>query len=187
MVRGQRVGSYEIVRMLARGGMSVVYLARQTTLDREVALKRLELDSDDPTAAERFVREARIAAGLEHPNIVVLLDFFEDRRVPYIAMEYVAGGSLRAVVRRLPPPQVFGVLGGTLARLAYAERRGIAHRDLKRENLRLRRAGGVNIADFGIARAYNALTERVTRPSLSIGTPTYMAPEQVLDERIGPW
>src|SRR4051812_7994065 len=88
MEGGRRVGSYEIVRVLARGGMSVVYLARQATLDREVALKRLKLDSDDPTAAERFVREARIAAALEHPNIVVLIDFFEVDRMPYIAMEY---------------------------------------------------------------------------------------------------
>ena len=97
----QQVGNYEIVRMLARGGMAVVYLVRQPALDREVVLKRLDLESDDPTLAQRFVGEARLAATLDHPNIVTLFDFFEDDGVPYIAMEYVAGGSLRTLMGRL--------------------------------------------------------------------------------------
>ena len=84
--------------MLARGGMAVVYLVRQPALDREVVLKRLDLERDDPTLAQRFVREARLAAALDHPNVVTLFDFFEHDGVPYIAMEYVAGGSLRSLV-----------------------------------------------------------------------------------------
>ena len=182
----QRVGSYEIVRMLARGGMAVVYLVRQPALDREVVLKRLDLERDDPTLAQRFVREARLAAALDHPNIVTLFDFFEHDGVPYIAMEYVNGGSLRSLVGTLDLPQVLGVLEGTLAGLAHAERRGIAHRDLKPENVLVTGRGNVKIADFGIARAYNALSQRLTVTGKAMGTPVYMAPEQAIDEAIGP-
>ena len=182
----QRVGSYEIVRMLARGGMAVVYLVRQPALDREVVLKRLDLERDDPTLAQRFVREARLAAALDHPNIVTLFDFFEHDGVPYIAMEYVNGGSLRSLVGTLDLPQVLGVLEGALAGLAHAERRGIAHRDLKPENVLVTRRGNVKIADFGIARAYNALSQRLTVTGKAMGTPVYMAPEQAMDEAIGP-
>ena len=182
----QRVGSYEIVRMLARGGMAVVYLVRQPALDREVVLKRLDLERDDPTLAQRFVREARLAAALDHPNIVTLFDFFEHDGVPYIAMEYVNGGSLRSLIGTLDLPQVLGVLEGVLAGLAHAERRGIAHRDLKPENVLVTRRGNVKIADFGIARAYNALSQRLTVTGKAMGTPVYMAPEQAMDDPIGP-
>ena len=181
------VGSYEVVRVLARGGMAVVYLAVQPTLDRQVALKRLQLETTDPTLAQRFVREAKLAAGLDHPNVVTLFDFFEDSGVPYIAMEYVSGGSLRRLVGHLSLPQVFGVLEGVLAGLSHAETRGIAHRDLKPENVLLTRAGGVKIADFGIARAYNALTPSLTKTDSAIGTPSYMAPEQVTGDPLGPY
>src|SRR5215203_7381138 len=182
----QRVGSYEIVRMLARGGMAVVYLVRQPALDREVVLKRLDLERDDPTLAQRFVREARLAATLDHPNVVTLFDFFEHEGVPYIALEYVSGGSLRELVGRLELLQVCGVVEGVLAGLGHAERRGIAHRDLKPENVLLTSRGNVKIADFGIARAYNALTQRLTAPGMAIGTPAYMAPEQATNDPLGP-
>ena len=185
-LNAQRVGSYEIVRMLARGGMAVVYLVHQPALDRDVVLKRLDLERDDPTLAQRFVREARLAAALDHPNVVTLFDFFEHDGVPYIAMEYVAGGSLRSLVGTLELPQVLGVLEGTLAGLAHAERHGIAHRDLKPENVLLTRRGNVKIADFGIARAYNALSQRLTITGKAMGTPVYMAPEQAMDQAIGP-
>ena len=184
---GQRVGSYEIVRVLARGGMAVVYLAHQPALDREVALKQLDLDIQDVTIAQRFVREARLAAGLDHPNVVTLFDFFEHAGVPYIAMEYVSGGSLRPLVGDLRLPQVFGVLEGVLNGLGHAEERSIAHRDLKPENLLVTGRGGVKIADFGIARAYDALTDQLTNTSAAIGTPAYMAPEQALSGRLGPY
>jgi predicted Ser/Thr protein kinase len=183
----QLVGSYEVLRVLARGGMAVVYLARQPTLDRDVALKRLHLDTSDPTVAQRFVREARLAAGLDHPNVVTLYDFFEDDGVAYIAMEYVSGGSLRRLVGRLDLPQVFAVLEGILAGLAHAESHGIAHRDLKPENVLVTRGGTVKIADFGIARAYTALTSSLTADSTAIGTPSYMAPEQAQNAPLGPY
>ena len=182
----EHVGSYDVVRVLARGAMAVVYLARQPTLDRDVALKRLQLESSDPSVAERFVREARLAAGLDHPNVVTLYDFFEHGGVPYIAMEYVSGGSLRRLVGKLGLPQVLGVLEGMLAGLGHAEVAGIVHRDLKPENVLISRNGGVKIADFGIARAYNALTP-LTGTGTTIGTPTYMAPEQVTGDTLGPY
>jgi predicted Ser/Thr protein kinase len=185
-VNGQQVGSYEIVRTLARGGMAVVYLARQPALDRIVALKRLEFESADPTRLRRFVREARLAASLDHPNVVTLFDFFVEDDVPYMAMEYVAGGSLRPLVGKLRPPQIFGVLEDILAGLGHAEDHGVAHRDLKPENVLLARRGA-KIADFGIARAYDAVTHSITSTGSALGTPTYMAPEQVLDEQLGPF
>jgi hypothetical protein len=166
--------------------MAMVFLVHQPALDRYVVLKRLDLDSDDPRLAQRFVQEARLAARLDHPNIVTLFDFFEDDAVPYIAMEYVAGGSLRPLVGALSLPQVFGVAEGLLAALRHAERHGIAHRDLKPENVLLTDQGRVKIADFGIARAYNALTGRLTSTGMAVGTPAYMAPEQAQDLPLGP-
>ena len=183
---GQRVGSYEIVRVLARGGMAVVYLARQPALERDVALKRVDLDSRDPTLAQRFVREAQLAGALAHPNIVTLYDFLEADGVPYIAMEYVSGGSLRPFIASLTRAQVFGVLEGVLAGLEHAEAHGVAHRDLKPENVLVTTRGAVKLADFGIARAYNSLTGRLTNTGLAVGTPTYMAPEQALNEDLSP-
>lgn len=185
IVNRERIGRYEVVRLLARGGMAVVYLVRQPTLDREVVLKRVDLDRDDPTLAQRFVHEARVAAALNHPNVVTLFDFFEEDGVPYIAMEYVEGGSLRGLVGTLDLPQVFGVVEGILEGLAHAESHGIVHRDLKPENVLISRRGGVKIADFGIARAYNTLAGRITRTGMAMGTPAYMAPEQALDEPLG--
>ena len=173
----ERIGNYEIVRMLARGGMAVVYLVRQPALDREVVLKRLDLDSDDPAFAQRFVREARLAATLDHPNVVTLFDFFEHDGVPYIAMEYVSGGSLRAHVGRLRLAQALGVLDDMLSALAHAARQGVTHRDLKPENVLVTPRGTVKIADFGIALAHESVT-RLTATGTALGTPAYMAPEQ---------
>src|SRR4051794_38699821 len=167
--------------------MAVVYLVRQPALDREVVLKRVDLESDDTTLAQRFVGEARLAAALDHPNVVTLFDFFEEDGVAYIAMEYVAGGSLRGLMGTLELAQVFGVAEGVLAGLGHAERHGIVHRDLKPENVLITRGGTVKIADFGIARAYNTLSERLTYTGMSMGTPAYMAPEQALNEPLGPY
>ncbi len=184
---GDRIGAYEVVRLIARGGMATVYEARQPALDRAVALKRLDLRTDDPTLAERFIRESRIAASFDHPNIVTVFDFFECEAVPYIAMEYLPRGSLRPFVGRLSQPQAFGVIEGVLAGLGHAERRGIAHRDLKPENVLVTNGGGVKIADFGIAKAYTSATGNFTAAGVAVGTPAYMAPEQALSRGVGPF
>jgi tRNA A-37 threonylcarbamoyl transferase component Bud32 len=184
---GERIGAYEVVRLIARGGMATVYEARQPALDRAVALKRLDLRTDDPTLAERFIQESRIAASFDHPNIVTVYDFFECDGVPYIAMEYLPRGSLRPFVGRLSRPQAFGVMEEVLAALAHAERRGIVHRDLKPENVLVTTGGTVKIADFGIAKAYTQTTGRFTAAGVAVGTPAYMAPEQALSRGVGPF
>jgi len=177
------VGPYEVVRKVAEGGMAVVYLAVQPGLDRRVALKELAaFPADEPELAARFVHEARLAGSLTHANIVTTHDFFVHGDRPYIAMEYVERGSLRPFARRLTLAQVAGVLEGTLAALGHAARQGIVHRDVKPENVLVTSAGGVKLADFGIAKALNTVvTANVrTRRSTTIGTPAYMAPEQAL-------
>ena len=183
------LGRYDIVREIGRGGMAIVYLARQTDLDRVVALKELAaFHAADPAFAERFVRESRIAGSLSHPNIVTVHDFIEHEGTPYIAMEYVEGGSLRPLVPHLTLAQCAGVLESILAGLAHAEARGIVHRDLKPENVMVTADGSVKIADFGIAKAINQVaTAHLSATGSAMGTPAYMAPEQALAKDIGPW
>jgi serine/threonine protein kinase len=184
---GDRIGAYEVVRLIARGGMAIVYEARQPALDRAVALKELELRVDDTTMLDRFIQESRLSASFDHPNIVVVYDFFEVEGVPYIAMEYLPRGSLRPYVGKLTHPQVFGVLEGMLAALAHAEHHGVAHRDLKPENVMITRGGAVKLTDFGIAKAYTRATAAFTAAGMAVGTPVYMAPEQAMSEQVGPF
>src|SRR5215216_5029468 len=169
------VGRYEILRELGRGGMALVYLARQTDLDRFVALKELgAFHASDASFAQRFLRESRVAGSLSHPNIV---------------MEYVERGSLRPYVGKMTISQIGGVLEGLLAGLTNAEQNGIVHRDLKPENLMVTSDGRVKIADFGIAKATTKMQTGafLTATGTTVGTPTYMAPEQAMAQDIGPW
>jgi len=184
------VGRYEILREVGRGGMAMVYLARQTDLDRFVALKELgAFHASDPSFAQRFLRESRVAGSLSHPNIVTVHDYFEHDGTPYIAMEYVERGSLRPYVGRMTLAQIGGVLEGLLAGLTHAETQGIVHRDLKPENLMVTADGRVKIADFGIAKATTKMQTGafLTATGTTVGTPTYMAPEQAMAQDIGPW
>jgi protein kinase-like protein len=170
--------------------MAIVYLARQSELDRYVALKELAaFHQSDPAFAQRFVRESRLAASLTHPNVVTVHDYFEHDGAPYIAMEVLERGSLRPYVKQLTLAQIAGVLEGLLAGLAHAETRGVVHRDLKPENLMLTDDGRVKIADFGIAKATSGMTSNamLTATGMTVGTPTYMAPEQAMALDIGPW
>jgi serine/threonine-protein kinase len=185
----RRVGRYEILDEIGRGGMATVYLARQTDLDRFVALKELsEFHAGDGELAQRFLRESRVAGSLSHPNIVTVHDYFEDGGVPFIAMEYVERGSLRHYIGDLSLAQIGGVLEGLLAGLAAAEQHGIVHRDLKPENVMVAADGSVKISDFGIAKARDALQAgvAVTQTGMIVGTPTYMAPEQAMGHEVGP-
>jgi hypothetical protein len=187
---GRRVGRYEILEVIGRGGMATVYLARQTDLARDVALKELMLfDGADPLLVRRFLREARLAGSLGHPNIVTVHDYIEEDGTPYIAMEYMPGGSLRPHVGYLSLAQIGGVLNGLLNGLAYAEERGVVHRDLKPENMMLTGQGWVKIADFGIAKATSAAqaTANLTTTGTTLGTPRYMAPERAMGDDVGPW
>src|SRR3954468_674129 len=170
--------------------MAVVHLARQPALARSVALKELApFLAGDPALAQRFIREARVAGSLSHPNVVTVFDFLEQDGVPYIAMEYLERGSLRPFVGRMSLAQVAGVLEGLLAALSHAEAMKIVHRDIKPENLLVTGEGGIKIADFGIAKAMQqvATEEMLTPAGATVGTPAYMAPEQAMGSEVGPW
>ncbi|HEX6026991.1 MAG TPA: serine/threonine-protein kinase, partial [Solirubrobacter sp.] len=187
---GRTIGRYEVLRQIGRGGMAVVYLARQPELERFVALKELRaLHDDDPSHARRFLREARLAGSLTDPNIVAIYDYFEHDGTPYLAMEYLERGSLRPFVGEMNLPQIAGVLEGVLSGLSAAERQDIVHRDLKPENVLVAGDGRVKLADFGIAKATSALQTGSfqTATGMTVGTPAYIAPEQAMSEPIGPW
>ena len=186
----RRVGRYELVRGLGQGRMATVYLVRQDTLDRDLALKALRgFNPNAPDTARRFLREARAAGALNHPSIVTAQEHFEHRGLPYIAMEYAAQGSLRPHVGRLTLAQFAGVIENVLAGVAHAQAYGIVHRDLKPENIMVTAEGRVKIADFGIATATEAAGTGAlpTAIGMTVGTPAYMAPEQAIGEEVGTW
>jgi len=172
----------EIIELLGRGGMGWVYKARQTKLDRVVALKLLPPDRDgDPSFAERFQREARALARLNHPNIVAVFDFGQAGPYFYFVMEFVDGANLRQLerARRLSPEEAFAIVPKLCEALQYAHEEGIVHRDVKPENILIDSRGRLKIADFGIAKIVGK-TEDITLTATqhALGTPQYMAPEQ---------
>ncbi|MCF7674495.1 MAG: protein kinase, partial [Akkermansiaceae bacterium] len=165
---------FEILEYLGRGGMGIVYKARQKVLDRLVAIKVLAGERrDDPQFEVRFSREARTLAKLNHPNIVTVHDFGESGGMFYLVMEYVDGVNLRDVLRdgQMEPAQALVIVPAICEALQYAHEHDVVHRDIKPENILLDREGRVKIADFGIATLVGATAERS-------GTPPYMAPEQ---------
>ncbi len=177
---GTHIGRYEIQRKLARGGMGVVYVAHDPVLGRMVALKVFQSDLDLPDAAERFAREARAAASLNHTNIVTIYDFGEVASQPYIVMEYIQGETLADIIRRRTPVPVaekIRWLEEVCAGAASAHKMDVIHRDIKPGNLIIDQTGRLKILDFGIAKIVNSLGAAATAV---IGTPGYMAPEQLL-------
>src|SRR5213080_2310456 len=177
-------GRYRIARELGRGGMASVYLAHDEELGRDVAVKYLaeHLSGDDAFRA-RFVREARLAGRLAHPNIVRVYDVGELEGRPFIVMEYVPGTSLdRAGLLSAAGAVDVGIQA--CAGLQHAHDAGLVHRDVKPANLLLRDDGVLKIADFGIARA--AEISRLTQLGTVLGTASYLAPEQALGEEVGP-
>ena len=178
---------YDVLRLLGRGGMGVVWLARERSLDRLVAIKVLAgADIGVGSVRERFRREARIAAKLVHPNIVPLHAFGETPDALYFAMGYVEGESLATRLERegrLPRPAAQRVLEEIADALAFAHREGVVHRDVKPENILLdAKTGRAMLADFGIARIEDATTS-VTMTGVAVGTPSYMSPEQAVGAR----
>jgi eukaryotic-like serine/threonine-protein kinase len=180
---------YTLLDVLGGGGMARVYLAHDNVLDCDVALKVMrEYYADDEDFVERFRREAKNAAALNHPDIVQVYDqgHTEDGTY-YIAMEYVPGGTLKERMAEegpLDPREAAGIASRVADALAVAHARGIVHRDIKPENVLLSATGEAKVADFGIARAASATT--VTETSLILGTAAYMSPEQVRGERVSP-
>jgi eukaryotic-like serine/threonine-protein kinase len=181
---------YEVERRLGQGGMATVLLAHDRKLGRQVAIKLLADNlAGDEDIRERFMREARLAAKLDHPNVVKVFDVGEEGERPYIVMEHVDGGTLADRLenrrRRLSASEAVPLLRQLCEGLGHAHSRKLVHRDVKPQNLLLRDSDQcLKIADFGIARA--AEDTRLTRTGNVIGTGRYMAPEQLADGRISP-
>ncbi|MGI9244958.1 MAG: serine/threonine-protein kinase, partial [Verrucomicrobiales bacterium] len=174
----------EVLGLIGRGGMGAVYHARQPKLDRDLALKVLLPDlGADPAFEERFSREARALAKLNHPNIVGVYDFGDRDGLFYLTMEYVDGVNLRQAMAagRFTPEQAVAVIPGICDALQEAHGRGILHRDIKPENILLDRDGKVKIVDFGIARMVGDGGQdfTLTQSGAVIGSRQYMAPEQL--------
>lgn len=175
-------GRYRILERLARGGMSTVYSALDERLDRPVAVKVMSAAlSTDPAFADRFAREARVAARLAHLNAVAVYDQGTDDGHVFLVMELVRGRTLRDLLRErgaLPPALAVSILEPVLGALAAAHRAGLVHRDVKPENILLADDGAVKVADFGLARAIEA-EQSSTRTGLMMGTVAYCPPEQI--------
>jgi serine/threonine-protein kinase len=180
LVREALNSEYEVLEELGRGGMALVFRAKDRHLEREVAVKVLPFTlAFDAEFVERFQREARTAAQLEHPNIIPIYRVGRSGRVIYFVMKYLRGGSLATVLaerKNLTPPEIRRFLIEAGSALGYAAQRGIVHRDIKPDNIMFDEFGQCVLTDFGIAKA--ASGGRLTGTGMSIGTPHYMSPEQ---------
>lgn len=188
----KRLGRYEIQKELGQGAMGTVYLAHDSLLNRLVALKTITprpgmTEVDQKASAERFFREAKAAAVLNHPNIITVYDLGRDEATgtDFIAMEYLPGQTLDQHLLekgKLDFQEAAGIIRQAAEGLDYAHGRGIVHRDIKPSNLFLKEDGTVKIMDFGIARITEAAT--LTKTGAMVGTPAYMSPEQVMGQKI---
>lgn len=180
---GDTLGSYQILQEIGRGGMATVYRARQASMDRDVAIKVIQRGAKDADAAQRFQREARLIARLEHPHILPVYDFDGAHDPPYIVMRCLDGGTLEDVFSRgLPlPGEVAAIMRQVCSGLSYAHRQGVIHRDIKPSNILFDKDGNAFVSDFGIARLVTAPTSmRITQKGMVLGSVEYMSPEQVL-------
>lgn len=188
-------GRYELGELLGRGGMAEVRKGTDTRLGRVVAVKRLRTDlASDSTFQARFRREAQSSASLNHPSIVAVYDTGEELATdgsgvsqPYIVMEYVAGRTLRDIVRegrKILPERALEITSGVMAALDYSHRAGIIHRDIKPGNVMLTPSGDVKVMDFGIARAISDASSAMTQTAAVVGTAQYLSPEQARGETV---
>lgn len=187
-LRQATLGVYDVAGELGRGGMAVVYVGKDLKLARTVAIKvmdpRLMLT---PGMAERFLQEARIAARLQHPNIIVVHDIQQSDELIFFVMSMISGGALDELGRRpgpIPIDQLQWILANSARALAYAHSEGIIHRDVKPANILVNLKGDIILTDFGIAKAVDGSS--LTKSGSSIGTPLYMSPEQFSDQPVGP-
>ncbi|MCH7662501.1 MAG: protein kinase, partial [Chloroflexi bacterium] len=177
---GTKLGAYEITEEIGKGGMATVYRAYQPNMDRYVAVKVISARMlSDEVMKERFQREAKLIAKLEHPHLLPIFDFNGTHAPPYIAMRFLEGGTLKQVmeVGKLPKEEVLYTLRQISSALDYAHRQGVVHRDLKPSNIMVDKEGNSFVGDFGIAHVSGANKE-LTGSGMVMGTPGYMAPEQ---------
>jgi serine/threonine-protein kinase len=180
-----RIGRFDVERELSRGSSATVFLAHDPRTDRLVALKLLNPELVRAIGSDRFTREIRVMASLQHPGILPVLDVGHDGDQPFFAMPFVAGGTLRqrlSAQGSLSLDETLDIARQLCEALAYAHGRGILHRDIKPENILLS-GGAVYLADFGLARALDAEDRRLSSSGLALGTPAYMSPEQVSADR----
>jgi eukaryotic-like serine/threonine-protein kinase len=173
---------YEVERLVGEGGMATVYLATDLRHGRKVAIKTLRAELAASIGADRFLREIRVAANLQHPNVLGLYDSGEANGILFYVMPFVEGESLRARLNReqqLPLHDAVRITREAAEALAYAHEHRVVHRDIKPENILLQN-GHALVADFGIARAVDAAGEKLTQTGMAVGTPHYMSPEQAL-------
>jgi len=183
-----QLGRYEVLGELGQGAMGVVYKAKDPLIDRQVAIKTINLGLAEDELEEyegRFYQEAKAAGRLNHPNIVTIYDVGKSGEIAYIAMEFLQGRELRDIMRDegdLPVEQVLDIVAQVASGLAYAHEHGIVHRDIKPSNIMVIRDGHVKITDFGIARMASSAVR--TQTGMVLGSPKYMSPEQVLGKEI---
>ncbi len=184
----KKVGNYEILKELGKGGMSTIYLATQKSLDRKVAIKELlPLLKTDSEMVERFKREAKASASMAHEGIANIFDFWVERGSYYLAMEYLEGKDLGEIIETMgaiPVEATVTIVSKAADALHYAHQRGIIHRDVKSGNIFITQKGEVKLTDFGIA--YVPGKSPLTQPGIAIGTPEYMSPEQIRGEKADP-
>ncbi len=187
----ERIGRYEIIRVLGKGAMGLVYLARDPQIERELALKTIRFDqaegSFDPAEAKaRFLKEARISGRLQHPHIVTIFDVGEDGGLLYLAMEYVPGGSLS---QRLTDPDSLSlndrirIVAEVAEALGHAHEKGVLHRDVKPANILLTPHLDAKVTDFGIGKLLTGDSD-LTSTGQMVGSPAYMSPEQIKGEKL---
>jgi len=177
---GENVGPYRVIEQLGSGGMATVFKAYHPSLDRYVAIKVLHpAFKSNPQFFERFKREARIVANLEHPHIIPVYDFNEYKSEPYLVMRFVEGETLKPTLqgKPLPPDRILQLMRPTCDALAYAHRQGVLHRDIKPSNIMVAQNGHVFLSDFGLARMVQAGESTLSQDVL-LGTPQYISPEQ---------
>jgi serine/threonine protein kinase len=183
---GELLDHYRVLELIGRGAMGVVYKAIDVNLDRPVAVKVMSAESrGDPDFVERFRQEARLQAALHHPNVALLFDYFVHDGAPVAVMEFIDGESLEQLIRRrgaIPAHEAIPMFKQALRGVAAAHRAGIIHRDLKPSNLMVTRDDVVKVMDFGIAKRQGVTG--ATKASTSIGSPLYMAPEQILGRAV---
>jgi tRNA A-37 threonylcarbamoyl transferase component Bud32 len=182
---GENVGPYRIIEQLGQGGMATVYKAYHPNLDRYVAIKVLHpAFRQDPQFLERFQREARVVAKLDHSNIVPVFDYADHNGQSYLVMKFIEGETLKAVLDRQWPSkeQILGIVRSVGSALTYAHRHGVLHRDVKPSNILLAKSGVVYLADFGLARIAEAGESTLSGDQL-LGTPHYISPEQARGEK----
>ena len=186
---GRQFGGYVVTRLLGSGGMGAVYRARDENLRRDVALKLLRLDRvDDVREADRFQREAQLAAKISHPNVVAVYGAGKDEGHLFLAMELVEGQPLRQLIRQrksgLAVEEALAIASQLFNGLQAAHDGEVIHRDIKPENLVIKEDGTIKILDFGVAKMAEDVA--LTRADEILGTVEYMAPEQIVGDKIGP-